>query len=154
MKYASFSNAPRRAFILIALFAAASLLTSCELEDAFGPDILSMTVDPSVISTSNAGMTDEYFDIAMTTTGFEGTFESAEVFIQVPGGEDIPSLGTFSTAEPGDMTTIFSEPQSITTSWFEGLDVGVYNLGATIRTDLEDYTELDLATVQVVSPEG
>lgn len=143
----------RRNLSLTALFAvllAATLVLSSCVDSPFGPTIISATVTPSTIAQSNTGMSDEYFEVTLNTSGFEGEFQDAEVFIQVPGGDNIDSRGSFSTIEPGDISTIVSDPQTITTSWFGGLEVGVYSIGATVQTDLEDYTQLDVATVEVV----
>ncbi|MGM0555660.1 MAG: hypothetical protein ACQEVA_04690 [Myxococcota bacterium] len=138
------------AALIVAMLALTTVISSC-VPEAFGPNITSATITPSTISESNTGMTDEYFDVTLNTSGFDGEFQDAEVFIQIPGGSDRPANGSFSTIEPDDISTITSDPQSIPLSWFGGLEPGVYNIGATVQTDLEDYTQLDVATVEVTA---
>lgn len=135
--------------LALALLIGALLTLSSCVPDVFGPTITDVTVDPSTIAKSNTGMTDEYFDVTISTSGFEGEFESAEVFIQVPDGAPIDSLGSFRTAEDGDISTIINENQTIATSWFGDVEAGTYNIGARVTTDLEEVTQRDLATVTV-----
>jgi hypothetical protein len=138
------------AALIIVMLALTTVISSC-VGDPFGPNITSATITPSTVAESNTGMTDEYFEVTLTTSGFEGEFQDAEVFIQIPGADNRPANGSFSTIEPGDISTIVNDPQSIPLSWFGGLEPGVYNIGATIQTDLEDYTQLDVATVEVTA---
>lgn len=133
---------------LVLLIGAALTLSSC-VDGLLGPTITSVTVTPSTIPKSQTGMTDEYFDVTINTSDFEGEFESAEVFIQVPDGAPMDSLGQFEPVEPGDMTTIVNVPRTIATSWFGDVGAGTYNIGARVTTDLEEVTQRDLTTVTV-----
>lgn len=142
-----------RKLAITLLIGAAVTLSSC-VDTPFGPDILNVTVTPSVIPLSDTGMGDEYFDVSISTTGFEGEFDSADVFIQLPNGGQVSACQgrpeCIQPAEPGNLSTLVSQREAIPTAWFEDQDVGVYSIGATVTTDLEQVTQLDLATVEVV----
>lgn len=138
-----------RTLALAALVGAVVTLSSC-VDGVLGPTITNVTVNPSTISQSNTGMTDQYFDVTISTSNFEGEFESAEVFIQLPQ-DNRDSQGSFAPIESGDISTIASEPRTIPQSWFQNLEAGTYSIGATVTTDLEEVTQLDLATVTVTA---
>lgn len=131
----------RRNFWLILALLIISVATGCIVDEEGDPQIISMTVSPNSISRSETGSTSEYFTVTIDIANFEDEVTSAEVYIQSPAR----------TAEHGQIeiegdTIILSQ---IAKTWFGNLEVGTYNLGATVRTDTVTVRENNLTTVTI-----
>ena len=126
------------------LLIAAIAVTTSACEEAFGgPTILSLDIQPSTISSNNAGMSDEFFTVTISVTGFEAPIEDVELFI---AENDRPPPGRLDPQINGSTITI----DRIQTKWFQDMDPGVYNIGATVtdETGTSD-TRSNLAQVEV-----
>lgn len=131
----------RRFAILIAL--PALLAVGCGEDIGAGATIDSLTVDPDIISLSDTGMTDEFFTVTIVVSGFadEVDPERTEVFVQEPEVAAVPG----STDVTGDTITL----TMIAKTWVGGLDAGLYDVGATVRSATESVTQRDLATITI-----
>lgn len=120
----------------------AFLLTGCG-EDLFGASIVSLTVDPDVISLSDTGMTDEFFTVIVVVDGFEQEVDpdATRVFIQEPDVEAV--AGT--TSLSGNTITL----GMIAKTWVGNLEAGIYDVGAEVRSETESVTQRDLATITI-----
>ena len=109
----------RLAPALLLLVCAALALPACPgigVDD--GPTIEDVTIDPSTISTSDTGMTDEYFTITIETAGFTEPISGADATIQEAGREAVP--GQIDVT--GDVVTLREIPKT----WFGNLAPGDY----------------------------
>jgi len=133
--------------MLFLLVVAAIAATGCG--EALGPDggpqIVSLSIDPSEISLSDTGMTDEYFTATIQVSGFQNAVDvdQADVFVEA-GGDTI-------SAEPGtrDIQGDTITLGMIAKSWLGGLDAGDYGVGAEVQSSTEKVRELDLATITI-----
>ena len=118
------------------------LLAGCG-EDLTGPSILSLTVDPDVISLSDTGMTDEFFNVTIVVSGFDDEIdpERTRVFVQEPNVDAVAGF----TDVSGSTITL----QMIAKTWVGGLDAGLYDVGAEVRSATESVTQQDLATITI-----
>ena len=128
----------KRYFVVTLAFAA----FSCGevTEDA---QIVSLTIDPSIITTSETGMTDEFFTVEMVVANFDDAIdpESVVVFRQEPTRTD--AVGEVSI--DGDNIAV----RMIAKAWFSGVDAGEYNIGAEVESASQSIREFDLAVVTV-----
>ena len=130
-----------RRLTLLVLFAL--LLSACGEDLGLGPSIDDLIVDPDVITLSDTGMTDEFFTVTLTVSGFEDVVdpELTRVFIQQPEVDAVAG----STDVSGDTITL----NMIAKTWVGGLDAGLYNVGAEVRSPTESVTQRDLATITI-----
>lgn len=139
------AGTPRSRGPIFALVVIAALLFGCgeTANNEPGAEIVSLTIEPNTLSLSETGMTDEYFTATLVVDGFtdEIDLDEVTVFIQEPPVD----------AEPGerdiDGNTITLS--MIAKSWFAGLEVGTYDIGAEVSSATEQVRQLDLATVTV-----
>ena len=126
----------------IALLLFVVLVAGCG-EDLGGASIDTMTVDPDIVSLSETGMTDEFFTVTISVSGFEGVIdtEATRVFIQDPLRDAVPG----NTVQDGNTITL----QMIAKTWVGGLDAGTYQIGAEVQSDTETVTQRDLATITI-----
>lgn len=119
--------------------------TSCE--EAFtGPTIVSLQIEPNTISVNqNTGMFDEYFNVTIQVSGFESPIDDVELFI-VENDRPASKNPQRSTEIDGNTIRI----TRITQTWFQGMEPGVYNIGATVIDEggTSD-TQRNLAQVEV-----
>lgn len=125
-------------FILFAV-----LLSACGEDLGFGPSIDSVTIDPDIISLSDTGMTDEFFTVTITVSGFDDVVDPDEtrVFVQEPEVNAVPG----STELSGNTITL----TMIAKTWVGGFDAGIYDVGAEVRSPTESVTQRDLATITI-----
>lgn len=134
----------RRLTILLVLVTL--VLSGCgeALNNLVGAEIVSLDIEPSTISLSETGMTDEFFTATIVVNGFTDPVDADEavVFLQEPSRVE---------AQPGfreiDQNTITLG--MIAKSWAGGLDTGVYAVGAQVSSETEEVTQLDLATITI-----
>lgn len=121
----------------------ALLLSACGEDLGIGPSIDSLTVDPDVVSLSDTGMTDEFFSVTISFSGFEDVVdpELTRVFIQQPEVDAV--------AEDIDVSGSTITLTRIAKTWVGGLDAGLYNIGAEVRSPTESVTQRDLATITI-----
>lgn len=128
-----------------ALTALALTLHGCaDLIGVAGPDITSVTITPDTIAENSTGMTDEFFEVTIETTGFEFPLEGASVEIVELGREG--STNEAPTID-GDQIVI----NGILQSWFQGVPPGEYNINVTVFSEdnAERVSRDDLATITV-----
>ena len=128
-----------------ALTALALTLHGCaDLIGSTGPDITSVTISPDTIAENSTGMTDEFFEVTIETSGFEFPLEGAEVRIL-----ELDRVGSTNTPPTinGDQIII----SDILQSWFQGVPPGEYAIQVTVFSEdqAESVTRDDLATVTV-----
>jgi hypothetical protein len=134
----------RRTLLQATLAAAMLLAAGCGAIDDNGPSIVSMTVTPGSIPRASGGMTDQFFQVTIVTSGFGAALsEDARVFIQENEQEAVAG----EIVIEGETIIL----KQIAQSWFQGLDPATYNIGATVRSegDAEQVTQLNLAQVTV-----
>lgn len=109
-----------------------------------GPRIESLEITPDTISTSETGMTDEYFTATLVVAGFEDEIilDDVDIFIQEP---DIVDAVPQDRSIAGDTITL----DRIAKSWFAGLGAGVYSIGANVESETETVNELNLFEITV-----
>lgn len=106
------------------------------------PSISALNVVPSSVSQAEVASVD--WDVSITITDFEGAITEADAFIQLDGDSRSSGHGEFEVS--GDTVTLVDVNQA----WFQGLEPGTYDLGASIVSDAgEEVTQLDLATVTI-----
>jgi hypothetical protein len=108
-----------------------------------GPTITSLTVSPSSVVQTDTGMTDEFFTITLSFSGFESDVivDETRVFIQDPEIDAVPGTADLN----GDTITL----GMIAKTWVGGLAPGVYEIGAEVRSETESVTERNLATIEI-----
>lgn len=120
------------------------VLAGCGEDLGSGASILSLSVDPDVVSASDTGMTDEFFTVTLVVAGFEEAVEADQtrVFIQEASDRDaVPG----DTTLDGDTITL----QMIAKTWVGGLEPGLYDIGAEVRSATESVIQRDLATITI-----
>jgi hypothetical protein len=134
---------PLARLLMVVMLAVVSVsLSSCiDTTGLTEPTIVNLIIEPDTITTSEQAMSNEFFTATIEVANFADPPTGAEIFIQDPEV----------TAVPGDTTIngntiVLSEIQK---SWFEGLSTGTYNIGATVTSETESVTQLDLETVTV-----
>ena len=128
-----------------ALTALALTLYGCEgLIGEGGPEIASASITPDTIAESSTGMTDQFFDVTLVTSGFAFPIEGATVEI-----EELGRAGETTTAPTIDGDTIVLN--DIAQSWFQGVPPGEYPITATVFSEdnAESVTQLSVVTVTV-----
>ena len=133
--------------VFVLLFA-----VSCLPASASEGQILSVTISPNVIATSDTGMSDEFFTIEIETTGFTDPIDVDETQAYFFDGDEQTDAVYQSARLDGD--TIILE--SIFTSWFGAQPAGSYEIGVTVNTELgitgrptASVSEFGLATVTI-----
>lgn len=119
-------------------------LTGCGEDLGSGASIVSLVIDPNVVSAQDTGMTDEYFTVTLTFAGFEEAViaDETRVFIQEASDRDaVPG----STTLDGSTITL----AMIAKTWVVGLDPGIYDIGAEVRSATESVIQRDLATITI-----
>lgn len=117
---------------------------SCE-DLLVGARVESMVITPNQISLSETGMTDEFFNIEMTVTGFDEVIDknSVTVYRQEPRVDAVPE----SIIINGNTIKL----TRIAKSWFGDVSAaGTYNIGAELSSASQFINEQDLATITVV----
>jgi hypothetical protein len=143
-------SAPAKvACVLLAVLVLSGALTlaGCGLlEDAAGPDIISMQITPSTVSQNDAiGSND--VEVVLTISGFEGEIVDADAFLVVgPGSEDrLAQKETFNVEGESTIRLV-----GIDATWFGGLDPDTYRIGAIVVSDAgEQVSRSDLTTVTI-----
>ena len=141
----SLSKRYGRSILLVLLLGLVAFgTTACEeaLDGGFGSTISNFTISPDRIPQSDTGMTDEFFDVSMTVSGFETPVSSVELFIQENGRE----------APRGDLDVVGSSVSvdNIAKTWFNGVPPGLYTIGATVTAeDGSEVTQRNLGNVEV-----
>ena len=132
------------AILLMALMMLTAVFTlaSCVGEDSFGPEIVDVEVSPNTFSQSDV-MTDEFIDVTIFVSGFEGEIVEADVFIQLEGDDRVAQKDDFELA--GDSIALVG----IDRTWFVNLDPGTYDIGAEVVTEFETVIQRDLATLVI-----
>lgn len=126
------------------LLTAILLVTSCEEDLFFGPSIDSLVIDPDVVGVhTDGGMTDEHFTVRITVSGFEDEIDPSltTVFIQEPELQAVAGTAMID----GNVITL----SHIQKTWVGGLEPGVYDLGAEVRSATESALHRDLATITI-----
>lgn len=110
-----------------------------------GPTITSLTITPTSVPKNDTGMTDEFFDVTIRVAGFDAPIEDVELFI-AENNRSAPNNPQKTVDITGNTITI----DNIQKTWFEGMDRGLYNIGATVtdETGTSD-TQRNLAQVEV-----
>ena len=132
-----------RACVASLLIAAIAVVgTACE--EAFGgPTISSVDIQPSTISTNNAGMSDEFFTVTISVIGFEAPIEEVGLSIVE---NNRPPPGRLDPEINGSTITI----DRIQTKWFQDMEPDVYNIEATVTDENgTSASRSDLAQVEV-----
>ncbi|MBA2662534.1 MAG: hypothetical protein H0U74_09590 [Bradymonadaceae bacterium] len=135
------STAPRWLFSALFLAVTTLIIAGCPIDLGDEPRIVSMNIDPSVISRSEVGMTDEYFNIELSTINFDEDITGVEVYIQLTPVRN--AVGT--VIVEGETILI----ERIAKTWFGGLEPGTYSIGAQVRTSSVTVRENNLATVVI-----
>jgi hypothetical protein len=120
------------------------LTASCGQLADDGPTIVSMTISPNSIPKANGGMTDQFFEVTIVTSGFASPLsDDVRVFIQENQQEAVAGEVVIN----GDTIVM----KKIAQSWFQGLEPATYNIGATVNSEdnAEQVNQLNLATVTV-----
>lgn len=124
--------------------------TGCGEDLGFGPEIVSMTVSPDTLSTTETGMTDQFFTITIEVSGFtdEIDVEATRAFIQPDEVDAVYESATL----VGNTITL----DRIATGWFQTLPPGTYDIGAEVSTvpgdngqPTEAVERLNLTTVTI-----
>jgi len=110
-----------------------------------GPQIESVTITPNSLSQSSTGMTDEFFEVTILTSGFTTPIETATVKIQDVDGEGREGEPQGAPTINGD-TVVISQ---IAKSWFGGLEPGQYNIEVTVENSVDSVRQANAATVTV-----
>lgn len=139
------SRASSRYLLLATLGLTMSIMSTSCLDAVDGPQIVSVNISPNNVQKSATGMTDEFFTVTITTSGFDSALTGATVAIQEldppleaqPGASDIN----------GDVITL----QQIPKSWFGGLEEGTYNIETTVNSELNELKQSNTATVTVTA---
>ena len=119
-------------------------LTSCE-DLLVGARVDSMVISPDQISLSETGMTDEFFNIEITVSGFDEEIDkdSITIYRQDPRVDAVPE----SISVNGNTIKL----TRIAKSWFGNVTAaGTYNIGAELSSESQFINEQDLATITVV----
>jgi hypothetical protein len=144
----SLSKRYGRSILLVLLLGLVAFgTTACEeaLDGGFGSTISSFTISPDRIPQSDTGMTDEFFDVSMTVSGFETPVSSVELFIQETG-QQAPLNSERELSVVGSSVSV----SNIAKTWFNGVSPGIYNIGATVTAeDGSEVTQRNLGTVEV-----
>lgn len=115
-----------------------------------GPEIVSMSISPDSVPATSTGMTDQYVTVVLTVDGFTDPInvDSTRVFIETNNVDGVYQ----SAALAGNTITL----SNIATSWFQGLTVGEYDLGAEVVTEdgdngepTEQVSQIGLATITI-----
>lgn len=138
-------RASSRYLLLATLGLTMSIMSTSCLDAEEGPTIVSVDISPDTVQKSATGMTDEFFTVTITTSGFSSTLTGATIAIQEldppleaqPGSSDIN----------GDVITL----QEIPKSWFGGLEEGTYNIETTVNSELNELKQSNTATVTVTA---
>lgn len=147
-----------RSIPLLGLLLCLTLLGACgeDLLDE-GPSIDSVTITPSEIATTQAGMSDEFFSVTIEISGFTDPIdlEETRIWYTTPSGvEETAQFQEFSANEDETILTF----ERIVTSWFQDAEARdqPYDIGVQVRTQAgdtgratESASEVGLAQVTV-----
>lgn len=144
MPQLSVSRCLRLAGVSLALFVVFGSL-GCE-DTLTGPRVLSATIDPDRIPKQDRGMSDEFFDIEMETSGFESDVQAVEFFVQTERGEQTnPEPQEEPTFETGRIVV-----NEIPKNWFADIDtVGTYPIGTEITSEQTEIRQRSITEVEV-----
>ncbi len=120
------------------------LLTSCE-DLVVGAQVDAMVITPAQISLSETGMTDEFFNVEITVSGFDEAIDknSVTIYRQDPRVDAVPE----SISVNGNTIKL----TRIAKSWFGSVEsAGEYSIGAELSSESQSINEQDLATITVV----
>lgn len=130
----------RMALLLGALGMLFSLTACVPLEEA--PSIVSVNLSPSTIQVNRYNGT---MNVSIIIDGFEGEIVEADVFIQIPPDSPRDAQKDSITADTGAVIL-----HGVAKTWFQGLEPGLYNIGASVTSNAgETIEQLDLATVTI-----
>ena len=116
--------------------------TGCGAEEFSDAEITSLTLSRNTFTVSETGMTDEFITATVSYTGFFDPVdpERSEIFLQEFDQAAVPMEKTVD----GNTLTL----SGIATSWLS-VGAGTHSVGATVATDTESVTQLNLATVTI-----
>lgn len=121
-----------------------------------GPAIGAALIDPSTVSQSETGMTDECFTVEMTITGFDAPIAEVTIFIVEDDSRSVTATeGTPECAADASPKFQAGDTQiavgGIPKPFVSGLGVGAYGIGATITdTEGNQVTERNITTLEIV----
>ena len=130
----------RYSLLLIAVL----FLSACGEDLLGGAAIDSLIIDPDVVGVNtDGGMTDEFITATLTVSGFEDEIlpEETLVFIQEPQVDAIAGETTMT----GSVITL----SKIQKTWIGGLEPGIYDVGAEVRSATETVLQRNLATITI-----
>jgi len=131
--------------VVAAVFASgcgAEEFSDAQAEEFSDAQITSLTLSRSTFTVSETGMTDEFITAEVSYIGFFDPVDPdrSEIFLQEFDRAADPMSATV------DGNTVLLE--GIATSWLS-VGAGTHNIGATVTTDSESVTQLNLATVTI-----
>ena len=124
------------------------VLTGCgEDFTASGPQVDSITIDPTTITTSQQGMTDEFFTVTVQLSGFTEPIdiEASEVFYVDASGQEVPSNSMMRSIDGADANGVCADVCTVSfdrifLNWFAGTPASEtpYDIGAEIVSEPGD----------------
>ncbi len=128
----------------LSIFFLLILLTSCE-DLVLGAQVDSMVISPNRISLSETGMTDEFFNIEITVSGFNEAIDKDSITVY----RQDPRVNAVAESTVVDGNTI--RLNRIAKSWFGDVSsAGSFDIGVELSSESQFINEQDLATIVVV----